>query len=462
MLIQKGTIVTSKEKRQADLRIEGEIITEIGENLQLKDGEEVIDASGKLVLPGGIDAHTHFDMPAGDDLMTSDTFTSGSKAAIAGGTTSILDFAEPDLGAPLADGLAVWQEKSVGKTYCDFGYHMTVSHWDETMDAQIADMVKQGVSSFKAYTAYKDGIGVEDDDLYRILKGIRKAGGLLLVHAENGDMINALMNELAKEDPALIMNHPKSRPNLVEKEAVSRVIDIAQIAKAPVYIVHVSTAEALDVITQAKKKGAEVYCETCPHYLLLNVSKYEPSGLDAAKYVMSPPLRFEEDETRLRKGLYQKEIDCLSTDHCSFTTKQKAAGEKDFRKIPNGIPGVETRMELMYSFGKEWGLDECDVAALTSENPAKIFGLYPKKGILAVGSDADLVIMNPNTPHTISKETQYQDVDYAPFEGVQVDHKIEQVFLRGKHLVKDGKITAQKPEGEFLFCEPLHGNADKR
>lgn len=452
MIISGGTVVTGEGAFRADIRVRDSKIDEIAFDIVPEADEEIMDASGRYVLPGGIDNHTHFDMPAADGMKTSDDFFTGTRAAVAGGTTSIIDFAEPQMEESLMQGLNNWHRKADHRSFCDYGFHMTVTHWDAQMSEEIDEMLKRGITSFKAYTTYKDTIGVEDSELYYLTDKISRSGGLLLVHCENGDLIDSRIRDLKETAPGNIMSHAVSRPNLVEKEAVSRVIDIAALAGTPVYIVHVSTKESLEVISRARSKGQTVYAETCPHYLLFNDYKYELMGICGAKYVMSPPLRKLKDQKALWKGLLNHKLDVISTDHCSFNMKgQKDRGLQDFTKIPHGIPGVEHRIELMYHFGTEQGLTLPELVKYTAENPSRIFGLYPTKGVLAEGSDADIVIINPDHTHTISAATQYQACDYTPYEGIRVNWKVEQVFLRGRQIVSNGIVIDDKPTGQFLF-----------
>jgi len=452
MIISGGMVVTGEGAFRADIRIRGEKIDQIAYSLEPEEDEEVLDARGRYVLPGGIDNHTHFDMPAADGMKTADDFYTGTRAALAGGTTSIIDFAEPQIGESLLQGLNNWHRKADHRCFCDYGFHMTVTHWDAEMGEEIDAMLEKGITSFKAYLTYKDSIGVEDSELYYLMGKIHDAGGLLLVHCENGDLIDSRIRDLKETAPGQIMSHAIARPNLVEKEAVSRVIDIAALVGTPVYIVHVSAKESLDVISRARSKGQTVFAETCPHYLLFNDFKYELMGLCGAKYVMSPPLRKLKDQKALWKGLLGHKLDVISTDHCSFNMKgQKDRGLRDFTKIPHGVPGVENRIELMYHFGTEQGLTLPDLVKYTAENPARIFGLYPEKGVLAEGSDADIVVINPDHVHTISAATQYQNCDYTPYEGIRVNWKVEQVFLRGEWVVINGYVKDDTPTGKFLF-----------
>ncbi|MCD8248657.1 MAG: dihydropyrimidinase [Lachnospiraceae bacterium] len=450
MLIKNGTIVNEDGRRRADLRLEEGRITALGEELVPENGEKTLDAEGYLVLPGGVDAHVHLDMPAGE-IRTSDDYLTGMKAAVLGGTTTVMDFPEYGDGETLLDGLDRWMAKAEGRSYCDYSFHMTVSGWDETMAEQISGIRARGLLSFKAYTAYQDDIGMNDVQLFRILQCMAKEGTLLLVHCENGSVLESLQRQLKAENLSDIANHPRSRPNLVEKEAVSRVLDLAALAGAPVYIVHVSTREAVEAIWRAKRAGQRVYAETCPQYLLLNEEKYRLPGFESAKYVLSPPLRTREDQEALWEALRDGTIDTVSTDHCSFFYKgQKERGLQDFTAIPNGIPGIENRMELMLTYGSRRGFTLEDIVRLTAAEPARIFGFYPQKGGIREGADADLLFVRKTAPRRIMMETQHQHVDYTPYEGMEIDWEIAQVFVKGKQLVRDGHWTQGAADGRFL------------
>lgn len=453
MIIKGGTAVMEKEERRADIRIREGVIVEIGEDISPEEGEELIDARGCLVMPGGIDAHTHFDMP-GPECRTSDDFFTGTRAAIMGGTTTILDFAEFQEREEMQDGLDLWHEKADGRSYCDFGFHMTVPEWKEGTEEQIHSMIRQGITSFKAYTAYQDSIGVSDKELYPLMECIRETGALLCVHCENGQVLEYLQKKYLKKNPYDIRNHSLSRPDLVEKEAVSRVIDFAAMTGARVYIVHVSTREAKQVIGRAKEQGLDIYGETCPQYLLLDESCYELPEFESAKYVLSPPLRKKDNQLPLWQGLREGVLDTVSTDHCSFFYKtHKFLGKEDFTRIPNGIPGVEHRMELMLHYGEQQEMSPGMIARVTAENPARIFGLYPRKGVIRVGSDGDIIIVKPDSPHMLSAGTQNQQVDYTPYEGFWVKKKIRTVVLRGQVVAEEGKLVQEKPGGRFLKRE---------
>lgn len=452
MLIKNGIIINENGRFQGDLRLKAGKIVVIGTGLEPEGSEEILDAEGAYILPGGVDVHTHIDMPAGE-CMTSDDYFTGTKAAVMGGTTTVMDFPEYNEGETLQDGLNSWIKKAEGKSFCDYSFHMTVSGWNQNIQKELAHMKEQGITSFKAYTAYQDGIGVYDVQLFQILQEMKKLGTLLCVHCENGDVLKCLQQQLREKNASDIQNHPKSRPNLTEKEAVSRVIDFAAIAKVPVYIVHVSTKEAAEVIRQAKQKGQKIYAETCPQYLLLDESRYGLPGFESAKYVLSPPLRTKEDQESLWQAIADGTIDVVSTDHCSFRFQgQKDLGKEDFTRIPNGTPGIETRMELMLEYGSRRGISLEKLVKLLCTEPARIFGLYPAKGVIQAGSDADLIIVKENMPHQISAETLCQNVDYTPFEGFKVTYQIQDVFVKGKYAKRKGRWVMDNPEGRFLFC----------
>lgn len=450
MLIKNGKIVTETTIFQGDIRIEKGVIDEVAEHIEANANEEVLDVAGKWILPGGIDVHTHFDMPS-DVGMTSDDFYSGTKAAIVGGTTTIIDFAEPELETPLEQGLTVWNQKSKGKSFCDYGFHMTISHWDESMSTQIEKLVQKGITSFKAYTAYQDSIGVTLNELEKIMKAVSQHGGILCVHSEHHEELEKRKKYLKNIDATNLLFHPKSRPNVVEEIAINEVIEMAKKLDAFVYIVHISTKEGAHAVQKAKGSGVKVYGETCPHYLILDESKYHLKGFESAKFVMSPPLRSKEDNAALWESVKNHTIDIIATDHCSFDYEtQKKLGVLDFTKIPNGIPSVEHRLLLVYEYGFKQGLDMKDIVELTSTNPAKIFGMYPQKGVLQVGSDADIIIVGEGETHTISAKTQCQNVDYTPYEGVKTKWQIEQVYLRGELIVRHNQIEHAIPRGEFI------------
>lgn len=437
MLIQGGFLVRPTGVERLDMRIEHQRISAIG-HLQPVEGEVVVDATGRHILPGGIDAHTHFDMPAGV-YHTYDDFFTGTQAAIAGGTTTIIDFAECDGDAPLQTGLDTWHNKAQGKSLCDYTFHMTISHVDESTSGQMANMVSQGITSFKVYTAYEDGIGLCDRDLFTVFEAAAQLDAVVCVHCENGQIIEHLQSKL---DPTVLSNHSKSRPNLTEAQAVAKVATMAQMTGCQVYIVHLSTKEGLEEVIRFQEKGVAIWAETCPHYLLLNQSYLE--GDTAPLYICSPPLRSEADQLALWQGLRSGAIVTLATDHCAFSQEDKYCQAQDYRKIPNGLPSVGQRMALAYHHGYNQGLSLTQIAEMTATNPAKVFGLFPQKGILAVGSDADFVVANCTQPHLLTAVGQ----PYALYGQQTVNIRFEQVYLRGRLVSPLGDIRPFS--GQFL------------
>lgn len=448
MIIRNGRIVNEKDIFISDIRVENSIITEVGKSLSKHQAEEEFDAKDYYILPGAIDVHTHFDMPF-KDIKTSDDFYTGTRAAIKGGTTTIIDFAESTDIKNLEQGILQWHKKAKGKSYCDYSFHMTVSCFNKDIEKQIEKLVKQGITSFKAYTAYKDSIGLYDYDLLKLMDCIAKNKAILCVHCENDDMMNHFesFRQLPNFD---LRNHPLSRNNIVEKSAISRIIDMAEFTGAEIYIVHVSTKEGVFEIKNAKARNLKIYAETCPQYLLLDETKYELENFESAKYIMSPPLRSKADIKILWDAIAEDTLDTVSTDHCSFNFQtKKQLGIDDYRKVPNGIPGVEHRLELMIHNFKEHNLELTDVVKFCATNPAKIFGLYPKKGSLIPGSDADIVLVKQEN-FKISSETQLQEVDYTPFEAMELSFKVNHVIKSGHWIIKNGKFITTEPTGIFI------------
>ena len=456
IVLSGGTIVTAVDTYQADVRLEGEKIVALGHNIKQPD-DQVIKVEGCLIFPGGIDPHTHFDLPMGT-FSTSDDFLSGSKAAVLGGTTTILDFATQFKGETLKEGLANWHAKADGRCYVDFGFHMAITDWNDQVAQEMTDLVHlEGVPSFKLYMAYKNILQVDDGALLQALHQAGECGALVCVHCENGDVIDYLVKEARGQGKTAPYFHPLTRPPEAEEEATHRVITLAQMADAPLYIVHLTCRGALQAVVDAKLKGLEVYAETCPQYLLLNDRYYRSEGFNGAKYVISPPLRPANHQKGLWSGLQTGVIDTVATDHCAFNFKgQKDLGLNDFSKIPSGAPGVETRMGLLYTYGVMTGkLTMNEFVALTSTNAAKLFGLFPRKGTIAPGSDADLVVWDPRVSSTITVETLHQQVDYTPYEGFNQLGQATQVFLRGQQVVKDGRLQVTKPTGIYCSRKPF-------
>ena len=450
LILQGGTIVTDVKSYKADVRIENEKIAEIGADL-FKGGDEIVPINGCYLVPGGIDTHTHFDLDVGTTI-TADNFETGTKAAIVGGTTTILDFATQSKGNTLNDGLREWHDKSRGRCYSDYGFHMAITDWNDTTSKEMEDMINEGVTSFKMYMAYKDTLQVDDGIIFKALKRAKELGVLIGFHCENGDIISELINEFKDNNQLSPKYHQLSRPSDVEVEATYRLMKIAKTANAPVYVVHLSSKDALEEVKKARLDGVKVYTETCPQYLLLDDKLYDLDGFESAKYVMSPPLRKKADNEALWKALEEGDIDAIGTDHCSFNYKgQKDIGVNDFSKIPNGGPGVEHRMGLLYTYGvKEGKISMNKFVELTSTKAAKLFGMYPQKGSIEVGSDADIVVIDPEMKNIISAENQTQNTDYTPYEGYEVDCQFRHVFLRGIEVIKEGKLTVEHPTGKYI------------
>lgn len=441
-MIKGGRVVSSHEIREADICIEDGIITQVGKIPEGEtDGYEVMDASGMLIFPGFIDVHTHFDLHVAGTV-TADDFLAGTRAAIAGGTTTIVDFATQYPGETLEEGLSNWHKKADGKCSCDYGFHMSITDWNPQVSEEIQKMMEEGVSTFKLYMTYDTQ--VDDKTIYQILCRLAEEGGITGVHCENSGLIEALQEEAASQGRMGTDSHPATRPAGAEAEAISRLLRLAEAADAPVMVVHLTCEEGLKEIRQARARGQVVYAETCPQYLLMDDSLYDLPDFAGARYVIAPPLRKKRDQEVLWKALKDGEIQTISTDHCSFTLEQKRLGEKDFRKIPGGMPGAETRGILMYSEGVAAGrLTPEDLCRLLSENPARLYGMYPEKGAIRPGSHADLVILDPEAEDVITAASQHSLAGYAPFEGLKVKGKIRQVYLRGELAAENGQVVKE-------------------
>ena len=446
-LIKGGIIAEQNTYTPVDILIEGNVIKKIG---KIDKADHILDASGMILFPGFIDAHTHLDMDTGM-AHTADDFESGTKAALIQGTTSIIDFATQNKGETLINALENWRHKTNKKCSCDYGFHMAITEWNNEIKSELLTMRESGITSFKLYMAY-DNLRLDDGAIYEILKSAKNLGGLVGVHCENGDLIKAYTKMLLEQEQRTPLAHPLSRPDMIEAEAISRFLDIAYMVDVPVHIVHLSTQKGLECIRRARKRGQRVYVETCPQYLLLDEKLYHLKQFESAKYVLSPPLRSKQDQEALWEGIQEGEIQTISTDHCAFNFEsQKKIGIDDFTQIPNGIPGIEHRPQLIYSYGVTKGrLSLQEMAYLLSTHVAQLFGMYPQKGTLAVGSDADIVVWNPGYRGVISAKTQLQHVDYTPYEGFKVIGRAEHVFLRGMHVVKEGRIVEEK-KGRYIF-----------
>ncbi len=456
IVLRGGTVVTAAGRFEADVRIEGVTVVAVGRG-QVQPDDRVIDVGGCFLLPGGVDAHTHFDLPVGDTV-TADDFASGTKAALLGGTTTIIDFATQFKGQTLAQALTNWRAKADGCCYCDYGFHMAITDWQAGTAFEMADLVQNhGIPSFKLYMAYKNSLQVDDGVLLTALLQAKQCGALIALHCENGDVVDTLVRKLLAEGKTAPAYHPLSRPVQAEAEATNRAVTLAEIAKAPVYIVHLTNSLALQIVAKAKERGIEVYAETCPQYLLLDDSYYRQEGFAGAKYVISPPLRAAENQESLWQGLAAGILDTVATDHCSFNyIGQKEAGLGDFSKIPNGMPGVENRIALLYTYGVLAGrLSLEQLVSVSATRPAQLFGLFPRKGTIAPGSDADIVVWDPAASNVISVRTQAYRVDYAPYEGFRQAGRVTHVFLRGRQVVVDGRLAEGNPGGAYLARKPF-------
>lgn len=447
-LLKNGTLVSGAGTEQKDILIEGEKIVKIAPHIEEGDAEE-INVEGKLLFPGFIDGHTHFDLEVAGTV-TADDFETGTKAAILGGTTFIIDFASQDKGGhTLKEGLEKWHKKADGKCSCDYSFHMSIVEWNEETEKEIQDMIEEGITSFKLYMTYP-AMMVEDRDLYKILKKLNEYGCFAGVHCENAGVIDALIEEAKKEGRLGPENHPLVRPDTMEAEAVHRLLVIAKEAGAPVMVVHLTNKKAYEEIVKARENGQIVFAETCPQYLLLDDSAYSKPDFGGAVYVCAPPLRKKEDQNCLWKAIAKGEIQTVATDQCSFTLEQKAMGKDDFTKIPGGLPGVQTRGTLLYTYGvREGKITVEQMCRLLSENPAKLYGVYPKKGALLEGSDGDIVVFDPEKESVISAKTHAYNTDNNPFEGYSLHGDIDKVFLRGNLVVKDGAVVKEKT-GKYM------------
>lgn len=445
-LLKNGTVVSGTETKKADILIEGEKIAAVGENLPA-DGAEVLDLKGKLLFPGFIDGHTHFDLEVAGTV-TADDFETGTKAAILGGTTLVIDYASQDKGGhTLKEGLEKWRQKADGKCSCDYSFHMSIVEWNEETEREVQDMIDEGITSFKLYMTYP-AMMVDDCDMYKILKKLADCGCFAGVHCENAGVIDALIDEAKKEGRLGPENHPLVRPDTLEAEAVHRLLVIAKEAGAPVMVVHLTNRKAYEEILRARAGGQTVYAETCPQYLLLDDSVYSQPDFRGAVYVCAPPIRKKEDQECLWNALKKGEIQTVATDQCSFTLEQKALGKNDFTKIPGGLPGVQTRGTLLYTYGvKEGKITPEQMCSLLSENAAKLYGVYPRKGALLPGSDADIVVLDPEKESVISAKTHAYNTDNNPFEGFKLGCVIDKVFLRGHLAVEDGELKQEKLGG---------------
>ena len=453
VLIKNGRVITAVDDYLADIFIKNETVTLIGEKLDI-EADEVIDASGKYLIPGGLDPHTHLDMPFGGTT-SADDFETGTRAAAHGGTTTLIDFAIQSKGHSTLEALDTWHAKADGKTAIDYGFHMIVTDLEDNRVHEMKMLADAGVTSYKLFMAYPGVLYVDDGTIYRAMRKAGEDGTVVCMHAENGIVIDEIVKQALAEGKTEPKYHAITRPTRMEAEGVHRAISIAEVALVPIYIVHLSSSDALEQVMLARNRGVHAFAETCPQYLFLDDSYYDQEGFEGAKYVMTPALREKWNQDELWKGLKFGDLQSIATDHCPFCFKdQKMLGIDDFSKIPNGGPGVENRMSLVFNGGVNSGRISLNkFVELTSTAAAKTFGLFPKKGTIAVGSDADIVIFDPNRTETISVNntcTHHMNVDYNAYEGFEVTGFTETVLSRGKVIIDNCEYVGKKGDGHFL------------
>jgi len=453
LLIKNGLLVSGAGESRADLFIEGEKISAIGENLQVR-ADQIIDAKGLLVLPGGIDPHVHLDMPF-MGTFSSDNYETGTRAALHGGTTMVIDFILQTQGKSLQAALEEWRGRSDGNCLGDYSFHMAVTDYNEETRKEIRGLIEnEGITSFKTFMAYKGALMIDDRQMIGLMQEVKQHGGMVTVHATNGEMIDYLIAKFKSEGKLSPLYHYLSQPEVTESEATGRFSDLAAYTGVKAYVVHMTCEGALNQIRRIGAENKLVHAETCIQYLMLDASLYE-RDFEGAKWVMSPPLREKKDQEALWSGIQQGIVQVVATDHCPFKWEQKKMGEKDFSKIPNGHPAIEHRMELLFSEGVAKGrISLQKFVEVNSANAARIFGMYPQKGVLAVGSDADVVIFDPNEKHVISAATHHMNVDYSAYEGVEVTGKVKKVFLRGKLAIDNNEVKIPKGYGKFVKRMP--------
>jgi dihydropyrimidinase len=449
-LITNGTVVTATDTYAADVAISGGSIVAIGKDLPRDNTRQIIDAAGKYVMPGGIDVHTHLDMPFGGTT-SSDDFETGTRAAAFGGTTTLIDFAIQYKGQALRQAFDTWMKKAEGKAVCDYAFHCIITDLPDARLPEIKSLVEEGVTSFKLFMAYPGVFMLDDATIFKTFQATAKQGAMVCMHAENGGAIDVIVKQALAEGKTAPKYHALTRPTTAEAEATARAIALAEMAHAPVYIVHLSCNDALEKVREARDRGLPVHAETCPQYLYLSIENFDVPGFEGAKYVFTPPLREKWHQQKLWEGL-KSDLEVVSTDHCPFCFKeQKELGKDDFTKIPNGGPGIEHRLSLVYSGGVAGGHFSMNrFVELVATTPAKLFGLYPRKGTIAAGADADVVIFDPKRKHKISARTHHMRVDYSMFEGIEVTGMPEVVMSRGEMIVQNDKFLGRTGRGQFM------------
>ncbi|MFD2130813.1 dihydropyrimidinase [Pseudogracilibacillus auburnensis] len=450
-IIKNGTIVTAADIYNADILIENGVISQIGQHLST-DGSELIDAEGHYVFPGGVDPHTHLEMPFGGTV-TKDDFETGTIAAAFGGTTSIIDFCLTNKGEPLKDAIDTWHAKAKGKAVIDYGFHLMIGEVNDTVLSELPSVIEEeGISSFKVFMAYKNVLQADDETLFQTLVAAKELGALVMVHAENGDVIDYLVKKALKEGNIDPIFHAFTRPAEIEGEATGRAATFTGLSNSQIYIVHVTCEEAVRQIAEARNNGVDIWGETCPQYLVLDQTYLERENFEGAKYVWSPPLREKRHQDVLWNALKTGQLHTIGSDQCSFDFNgQKDLGKDDFSKIPNGGPHIEDRLSILFSEGVTKGrLSLNQFVDITSTRAAKLFGLYPQKGTIAVGVDADIVIFDPNSERIISAESHQMAVDYSAYEGMKVTGEPVSVLSRGEFVVRDKKFVGKLGSGQYL------------
>jgi len=455
ILIKNGRVITATDDYVADIFIEGETIAAIGKNLSVKADKE-IDATGLLVMPGGIDPHVHLEMPF-MGTFSSDTHETGTRAALFGGTTTVIDFVLQKQGHSLKEALAEWNSRAKGTTVGDYSFHMAVTDYNDHTKAEIKEMIEEGITSFKTFMAYKGALMIDDRQMVALMQEVKQQGGMVTVHATNGDMIDYLIAKHKAESKLTPRYHYLSQPEVTEAEASNRFAEIADYTGCPGYIVHLTCEGALNAVRNATRRNQKVFVETCIQYLVLDASLYG-EDFEGAKWVMSPPLREKKDQATLWAGINQGLVNVVATDHCPFLWEQKLMGKDDFSKIPNGHPAIENRMELLFSEGVNKGRITLNkYVEVASTNAAKIFGMFPKKGTIAIGSDADIILLDPKEKHTLSAATHHMHVDYSGYEGWELTGKVKTVLLRGQVAIDKNQCLVEKGYGQFIKRNKVTG-----
>ena len=454
-LIKNGRIITAADNYVADIFIDGETIKAIGNGLSMQ-ADKTLDATGLLVFPGGIDPHVHLEMPF-MGTFSSDSYETGTRAALHGGTTCVIDFILQKQGNSLRAAFDEWSGRANGNAVGDYSFHMAVTDFNDNTKKEIREMIEEGISSFKTFMAYKGALMIDDRQMIGLMEEVKAQGGMVTVHATNGDVIDYLVQKHRNEGKLSPLYHYLSQPEITEAEASERFADMASFTNCPGYIVHMTCEGALNAVRNATRRNQKVFVETCIQYLILDASLYE-QDFDGAKWVMSPPLREKKDQATLWAGINQGLVQVVGTDHCPFTWQQKLMGKDDFSKIPNGHPAIEHRMELLFSEGVNKGKISLNkYVEITSTNAAKIFGMFPQKGTIGIGADADIVLFDPSEKHTISVQNHHMNTDYSAYEGWEVTGKVKTVLLRGNVAIDNNQCLIEKGYGKFIKRSKVNG-----